>query len=49
MKEYDELKSEFESEKLMWTVLKVDKNYISFLKKDFTQKTWKNIKFYIQN
>ena len=31
----------------MWTVLKVDKNYISLLKKDFSQKIGKDIKFYI--
>ena len=30
----------------MWAILKVDKNYISLLKKDFTQKIGNDIKFY---
>jgi len=30
----------------MWAVLKVDKNYISLLKKDFSKKIGNDIKFY---
>ena len=30
----------------MWAVLKIDKNYISLLKKDFSQKIGNDVKFY---